>query len=224
MEENLYPYLILLPNDPKSQKKILSTIFGSDIAQSLIINIASGVEFQKDLIKKLTFSNKTIINYLRDLVDLNILEENSTTVGGYRRLFYKLTKMGEWFSSLVVYRDYKPEEFKGILEELFQMYLKHAIGLLLENKFKQDKIRDIFESTLSSHLKEEYIKKLTIEKYIEDIQSLNNELDSILSSIDSFSKEKKKELLKINELKELDEFYGILKNKFQKLSEKLKNF
>ena len=159
MEKNLYPYLILLPDDPKSQKRILSTFFGSDIAQSLIINIASGVKFQKDLIKNLKYSNKTIINYLKDLVDLNILEENSTTVGGHRRLFYKLTKMGEWFSSLVVYRDYKPEELKGILEELFQIYLKHAIGLLLENKFEQEKIRDIFERTLSSHLKEEYINK-----------------------------------------------------------------
>ncbi|NVM03711.1 MAG: hypothetical protein HWN67_15375 [Candidatus Helarchaeota archaeon] len=224
MEKNLYPYLILLPDDPKAQKKILSTIFGSDIAQSLIINIASGIEFQKDLIKKLKYSNKTIINYLRDLVDLNILEENSSIVEGHRRLFYKLTKMGEWFSSLVIYRDYKTEELKVILEELFQMYLKHAIGLLVENKFAQDKIRDIFERTLSSHLKEEYIKKLTIEKYVEDIQSLNSELQSILSSIDSLSKEKKKELLKINELKELDEFYGILKNKFQKLNEKLKKY
>lgn len=223
MEKNLYPYLILLPDDPDSQKKILSTIFGSDIAQSIIINIASGVEFQKDLINKLKYSNKTIINYLKELVDLNIIEENSSIFEGHRRLFYKLTKMGGWFSSLVIYRDYKPKELKGVLEELFQMYLNHAIGLLIDNKFEEDKIRNIFERTLSLQLKKDYIKQLTVDKYIADIESLNDDLQSILKSIDSLTKEEKKDLLKINELKELDEFYGILKNKFQELNEKLKN-
>ncbi|MHA1385278.1 MAG: hypothetical protein ACTSR3_16120 [Candidatus Helarchaeota archaeon] len=225
-EKKLSPYLILLPDDPNAQDEILTTIFGSKIARSIIVNIGSGIKFQKDLIEELKFSNKTIINYLKKLVKLNILEEDSTIVEGYRRLFYKLTPMGEWFSSLVEYREYKPEEFKVKLEQLFQIYLKHAIGLLIEYGFEQDKIRDIFEFTLSSHLKDEYITKSLFERYVKGINSLHDELTSILTSINSINDEKKKELLKIKELKGLfvdfDEFYGILKNKIQKLNEKLK--
>ncbi|MHA1379820.1 MAG: hypothetical protein ACTSRG_15725 [Candidatus Helarchaeota archaeon] len=225
-KKKLSPYLILLPDDPEAQKEILETIFGSKIAQSIIVDIDAGIIFQKDLIIKLKYSNKSIINYLKKLVELDILAEDSTLVEGHRRLSYKLTPMGQWFSSLVVYREYKPQEFKEKLEQLFQIYLKHAIGLLLENEFEQEKIRDIFEFTLSSHLKEDYISKLTFKKYVEDINSLKNELKSILDSINSLDKDKREDLLKIKEIKELfvdfDDFYGILKHKFEKLNEKLK--
>lgn len=226
-EKKLSPYLILLPDDPDAQKDVLSTIFGSKIAQEIILNIDSGVIFQRDLIKKLKYSNKTILVYLKKLAELNILKEDFTIVEGHRLLYYKLKKMGEWFSSLIVYKKYEPEEFKQKIGTLFTVYLEHAIGLLLQYGFTQEKLRDIFEYTLSSHLKEHYITKTTMARYVGGIESLSNELQQIISSLESLDEEKKNKLLKINELKNLftdfNEFYGILKNLLQKINENLKN-
>ena len=225
-ETSLYPYLILLPDNEKKQKEILSTVFGSEIAQEIIINIDSGLIFQKDLISNLAASNKTIISYLKKFVELGILKEDSKIISGHRRLFYILTPMGEWFSSLVVYREYKPEEFKKKLEQLFQIYLSHSIGLLIDNNFSQQKIRDIFEFSLSSNLKDDYITRSTFKRYFEGIKSLSEELTSIKDSIFSMDEENRVKLLENKNLKnifmELDEFYGILKDKVQILNEKLK--
>ena len=77
MSVKLHPYVVFLPAEQKD--KILSAIFGSkagvDILRfSLKQGIAKNI-YQKDLVKTLNYSNKTIIENLKTLTKLGVLTE-----------------------------------------------------------------------------------------------------------------------------------------------------
>ena len=67
MKERLYPYVIFLPRARK--QKVLEAIFGSEVPIDILkFALKQGVSekiYQKDLILRLGYSNKTIIEHLR---------------------------------------------------------------------------------------------------------------------------------------------------------------
>ena len=76
MSEKLHPYVVFLPLEKKD--KILSAIFGSkggvDILKfSLKQGIAKSL-YQKDLVAKLNYSNKTVIENLKALTSAGRFE------------------------------------------------------------------------------------------------------------------------------------------------------
>ena len=78
MIEKLHPYVIFLPTEKKD--KILSAIFGSKAGVDLLrFSLKQGISkniYQKELVKKLNYSNKTIIENLKTLTKLGVLNEN----------------------------------------------------------------------------------------------------------------------------------------------------
>ena len=74
----LYPYVIFLPKERK--QRVLRAIFGSRVPIDILrYSIDQGISekiYQKDLIKKLGYSNKTVIEHLKNMTSLGILEEN----------------------------------------------------------------------------------------------------------------------------------------------------
>jgi len=66
--EKLHPYVVFLPTEKKD--KILSAIFGSKAGVDVLrFSLKQGVAkniYQKDLVKTLNYSNKTIIENLKN--------------------------------------------------------------------------------------------------------------------------------------------------------------
>jgi hypothetical protein len=76
--EKIHPYVVFLPVEKKD--KILSAIFGSKAGVDILrFSLRQGISkniYQKDLVKSLNYSNKTIIENLKTLTALGVLNES----------------------------------------------------------------------------------------------------------------------------------------------------
>jgi hypothetical protein len=129
--EDLHPYVVFLPSEQKT--RILSAIFGSkaavDVLRFSLNNGISNKIYQKDLVKKLSYSNKTVIENLKSLTRLRILKENMEKVEQKGRAVwvkaYLLSDAGRWFALLLAEeRDLSKEEKAEILQDLFRAYIR----------------------------------------------------------------------------------------------------
>lgn len=131
MKSNVYPYVVFLPVEEKD--KILSAIFGSKAAVDLLrFALKQGISrniYQKDLVRTLNYSNKTIIENLKTLTKLGVLTENMEKNESEGRTVwvkaYQLTVLGKWFALLLAEEKELSEVEKAeILENLFRIYVK----------------------------------------------------------------------------------------------------
>jgi hypothetical protein len=131
LKSNVYPYVVFLPVEEKD--KILSAIFGSKAAVDLLrFALKQGISrniYQKDLVRTLNYSNKTIIENLKTLTKLGVLTENMEKNESEGRTVwvkaYQLTVLGKWFALLLAEEKELSEVEKAeILENLFRIYVK----------------------------------------------------------------------------------------------------
>ena len=131
MDENLHPYVVFLPSEQKS--KILSAIFGSKAAVDILkFSLNQGISnkiYQKDLVRKLAYSNKTIIETLKSLTNLEVLKEDMEKIKKEGRIVwvkaYQLSDLGKWFALLLAEeKDLSEKEKAEILQSLFRTYIK----------------------------------------------------------------------------------------------------
>jgi len=131
LNENLHPYVVFLPSEQKT--KILSAIFGSKAAVDILkFSLSQGISnkiYQKDLVKKLAYSNKTIIENLKSLTNLEVLRENMEKTKKEGRIVwvkaYQLSDLGKWFALLLAEeKDLSEKEKAEILQSLFRTYIK----------------------------------------------------------------------------------------------------
>jgi len=145
---------VFLPTEQKT--KILSAIFGSRSAvDTLRFSLSQGISnkiYQKDLVKKLPYSNKTIIGNLKSLTNLGVLmEEMEKTEKDGRIVWvkaYQLSDVGKWFALLLAEeKDLSEEEKAEILQNIFRVYIKwvktlseklHINKKLLEKIFMEE--------------------------------------------------------------------------------------
>ena len=136
MNENLHPYVVFLPSEQKT--KILSAIFGSKAAVDILkFSLSQGISnkiYQKDLVKKLAYSNKTIIENLKSLTNLEVLREDMEKIKKEGRIVwvkaYQLSDLGRWFALLLAEeKDLSEKEKAEILQTLFRTYIKWARDL-----------------------------------------------------------------------------------------------
>jgi len=154
MVEKLHPYVVFLPLEKKD--KILSAIFGSKAGVDLLrLSLKQGIAkslYQKDLVAKLNYSNKTIIENLKTLTSLGVLTECMEKNEKDGRItwikVYQLTNLGKWFALLLAEEKELSETEKAeILQSLFRTYVKQTkklaeeIGInkkMLEETFKEE--------------------------------------------------------------------------------------
>jgi DNA-binding PadR family transcriptional regulator len=151
----LHPYVVFLPVEQKD--KILSAIFGSkagvDVLRfSLKQGIAKNI-YQKDLVKNLNYSNKTIIANLKTLTKLGVLTECMEKNEKERRTIwvktYHLTDLGRWFALLLAEESELTEHQKAeILQSLFRIYVKLVKDLAEELNIDKEKLEAIFEEEM----------------------------------------------------------------------------
>jgi hypothetical protein len=151
----LHPYVVFLPVEQKN--KILSAIFGSkagvDVLRfSLKQGIAKDV-YQKDLVKRLNYSNKTIIANLKALTKLGVLtecmEKNEKEGRTIWVKAYQLTDLGRWFALLLAEEKELTEKEKSeILQSLFRTYVKLVKDLAEELNIDKENLEEIFKEEM----------------------------------------------------------------------------
>jgi hypothetical protein len=131
LDENLHPYVVFLPSEQKG--KILGLIFGSKAAVDILkFSLSQGISnkiYQKDLVKDLSYSNKTIIQNLKSLTKLGVLREGMEKSEKAGRIVwvkaYKLSDVGRWFALLLAEEKELSEKEKAeILQKVFRTYIK----------------------------------------------------------------------------------------------------
>lgn len=145
---------MFLPSEDKT--KVLSSIFGSKAAVDILrFSLKQGISnkiYQKDLVKKLSYSNKTIIENLKSLTKLRILEEQMEKAQKERGIVwvktYQLSDSGKWFALLLAEeKDLSDKEKGEILENLFRDYVRwvkdlsdrlHLNKSTLERAFREE--------------------------------------------------------------------------------------
>ncbi len=157
MTEQLHPYVVFLPEDEKN--KVLSAIFGSKAAVD-ILNFAlkQGIEkniYQKDLVQKLNYSNKTIIENLKTLTKLGVIDEAMEKNSKEGRIVwvkaYQLTNLGKWFALLMADEEEIPEKEKAeIMQNLFRIYVKMVKGLAERLNVEKKTLETIFKEEMKT--------------------------------------------------------------------------
>jgi DNA-binding PadR family transcriptional regulator len=151
LKENLHPYVVFLPSQDKT--KVLAAIFGSKAAVDILsYSLAQGVSrkiYQKDLVKKLKYSNKTVIGNLKSLTRLGVLSEEMEKSEKNRRAVwvktYQLTDVGRWFALLLAQeRDLSGTEKAEILQNLFRAYIGWVRDLSEELHVDRKTLEHIF--------------------------------------------------------------------------------
>jgi len=155
--ESLHPYVVFLPSEEKN--KILSAIFGSKAAVDLLkFSLNQGVGkniYQKDLVRTLNYSNKTIIENLKTLTKLGVLNENMEKNEKEGRIVwiktYQLTILGKWFALLLAEEKELPEEEKAeIMQNLFRVYVKMVKDLSEKVHVSKQMLEAIFKEEMKS--------------------------------------------------------------------------
>jgi len=154
-KENVNPYVVFLPAENKS--RILSSIFGSKAAVAILkFSLAKGTAnkiYQKDLVKNLKYSNKTVIKTTKMLTRIEVLEESmEKTERSGRTVWvktYQLSDIGKWFALLLAEeKDLPLEEKRQILESIFRRYVRWMKRFSQSLHVDEKELRRIFEEEM----------------------------------------------------------------------------
>ena len=142
---------MFLPSEQKN--KILSAIFGSKAAVDVLkFSLNQGISnkiYQKDLVTKLSFSNKTIIENLKALTKLGVLKEDMEKIEKKGRIVwvkaYQLSDIGKWFALLLAEeRELSQKEKAEILQNLFRTYIKWVKDLSEKLQVSKKMLEKVF--------------------------------------------------------------------------------
>jgi hypothetical protein len=151
----IYPYVVFLP--AKQKDKMLSAIFGSKAAVDILrFSIKQGISnkiYQKNLIEKLPYSNKTVIEHLKTLTRLGVLEEEMEKAERLKRIIwvksYRLSDLGKWFALLLAEEKALSEKEKAeILKNIFKIYIQWVRGLSEKLHVNKKALEEIFKEEM----------------------------------------------------------------------------
>lgn len=162
MNEKIYPYVVFLP--AKQKDNVLSAIFGSKAAVDILkFSINQGVSnkiYQKDLIEKLSYSNKTVIKHLKSLTKLGILKEQMEKTQVENRTVwvksYQPSDLGKWFVLLLTEEKALSDKEKSrILKNAFRTYIRWIKTLSEKLHVDQNVLETIFAKEMKAGEKNE---------------------------------------------------------------------
>jgi len=148
---DLHPYVVFLPTEQKN--RMLSAIFGSKAAVDILeFSLSQGISnkiYQKDLVRKLDYSNKTIIENLKSLTRLGVLIEDMERIEKEGRTMwvkaYQLSDIGRWFALLLAEeKDLSEGEKAEILQNIFRKYIKWVKDLSKKLNVDKKMLEEIF--------------------------------------------------------------------------------
>lgn len=109
LDVKIYPYIVPLPLSREERMKFLYAAFGSKVRLDILSSIIQkGLEqrsYEKSLIERLPYSNKTLIKHLNIMVESGILSEGMERVDRRDRAvwvkWFQLTEPGRWITLLL---------------------------------------------------------------------------------------------------------------------------
>lgn len=125
--EHVWPYVLPFPTDVK-QRRLVWSILQSHVGMSVLMKLKLDERtYQRELIRQTSYSNKSIIEYLKKMVKAGILEEGLEQIAARQRRiwvkWYVPTQLGKWFILFLKNPDEIPSDLaRKTLEELFQLY------------------------------------------------------------------------------------------------------
>jgi hypothetical protein len=131
-DNDVWHYILPFPLETEKRRLIWS-VLQSKIGKSLLINMnLEGRTYQRDLIKGTSYSNKSIIEYLKRMVSADMLEQGMEQVAtGKRKVrikWYVPTKLGRWFILfLKPTEEIKPDLVRKTIEEIFHVYASSIV-------------------------------------------------------------------------------------------------
>ena len=126
-DNNVWHYILPFPLETEKRRLIWS-VLQSKVGKSLLMNMAlEGRTYQRELINGTSYSNKSIIEYLKRMVSADILEEGmEQVVTGKRKVrvkWYVPTNLGRWFILFLKPTEDIPSEMvRKTIEEIFHVY------------------------------------------------------------------------------------------------------
>ena len=131
-DKEVWHYILPFPLE-NEKRKLIWSVLQSKVGKSLLMKMKLDKRtYQKDLIKDTTYSNKSIIEYLKRMVSADILEQGMEQVStGKRKVrvkWYIPTNLGRWFILFLKPTEEFPQELvRKTIEEIFQMYAQSIV-------------------------------------------------------------------------------------------------
>ena len=103
--------------------------------------------------EKLSYSNKTIIEHLKSLTKLGVLEEDMEKIQSENRIVwvksYQLTDIGKWFVLLLAEeKGLTKEEKAEILHKIFKAYVRWVKNLSEKLHLNREELKRIFNEEM----------------------------------------------------------------------------
>jgi hypothetical protein len=152
---DVWHYILPFPFETEKRRLIWS-VLQSKVGKSLLMNMKlEGRTYQRDLINGTSYSNKSIIEYLKRMVSADMLEQGMEQVAtGKRKVrikWYVPTKLGRWFILfLKPTEEISPDLVRKIIEEIFHVYASSIVEVCENFGINIDLFRKILDTEYSN--------------------------------------------------------------------------
>ena len=159
-DKDVWHYILPFPLETEKRSLIWS-VLQSKVGKSLLMNMAlEGRTYQKDLINGTSYSNKSIIEYLKRMVSAGILTQGMERIAtGKRKVrvrWYIPTNLGRWFILfLKPTEEISPELVRKTIEEIFQVYASSIVEVSEDFGIDIDVFREILNTQSTNKTKKE---------------------------------------------------------------------
>jgi hypothetical protein len=159
-DKDVWHYILPFPLETEKRSLIWS-VLQSKVGKSLLMNMAlEGRTYQKDLINGTSYSNKSIIQYLKRMVSAGILTQGMERVAtGKRKVrvrWYIPTNLGRWFILfLKPTEEIPPELVRKTIEEIFHVYASSIVDVCEDFGIDIDVFREILNTQSTNKTKKE---------------------------------------------------------------------
>ena len=126
-DNDVWHYILPFPLETE-KRRLIWRVLQSKVGKSLLMSMKVDERtYQRDLINGTSYSNKSIIEYLKRMVSAGMLEQGmeqvSTGKSKIRIKWYIPTKLGRWFILfLKPTEEISPELVRKTIEEIFHVY------------------------------------------------------------------------------------------------------
>ena len=154
-DNDIWHYILPFPFE-NEKRRLIWSVLQSKVGKTLLMNMKlDGRTYQRDLIKGTSYSNKSIIEYLKRMVSADILEQGMEQVTtGKRKVrikWYVPTKLGRWFILfLKPTEEISPDLVRKTIEEIFQVYASSIVEVCENFGINIDLFRKILNKEYSN--------------------------------------------------------------------------
>ena len=153
-DNTVWHYILPFPFE-NEKRRLIWSVLQSKVGKSLLMNMKlDGRTYQRDLINGTSYSNKSIIEYLKRMVSAGMLEQGMEQIAtGKRKVrvkWYVPTKLGRWFILFLKPTEEIPSDLvRKTIEEIFHVYASSIVEVCENFGIDIDVFRNILNTEYS---------------------------------------------------------------------------